>query len=256
MIYIYPYKLYSESARALRDGLSSSLNYRVKLVKPNGNFRPRRDDVIVNWGNSKEPNWIGSSWDLNRPESVANATNKLHSFIMFYEGEVDTPNWSTKQDEAQDWVNDGRTVVVRHVLNGHSGQGIEIIQEGEVPEAPLYVEYKKKRSEWRVHVFKGEVIDTCQKRKRQADRRPTTFNTFVRNHSTGWVFCRDNINPDILRDELAIKAIAALKLDFGAVDIIYNEHEDKYYVLEINTSPGLEGTTLQKYVEVLTQCVV
>jgi D-alanine-D-alanine ligase-like ATP-grasp enzyme len=38
-------------------------------------------------------------------------------------------------------------------------------------------------------------------------------------------------------------------LDFGAVDVIWNEKEDKYYVLEVNTACGLEGTTLDKYVE-------
>ena len=226
------------------------------MVFPNGKFHPKRDDIVINWGNSNSPNWVGSNYDLNQPDSVAIAVNKLSTFQVLEEMQVNTPNWGTSRDEAQATVDDGRTIVVRHVLNGHSGQGIKIVQEGEVPEAPLYVEYKKKRSEWRVHVFKGEVIDTCQKRKRQADSRPASFNTFIRNHSTGWVFCRDNISPDPRRDELAVKAISSLSLDFGAVDIIYNEREDKYYVLEVNTSPGLEGTTLQKYVEVLTQCVV
>ena len=48
-------------------------------------------------------------------------------------------------------------------------------------------------------------------------------------------------------------AIKALGLDFGAVDIIYNEAEDQHYVLEVNTAPGLEGTTLQKYTEAILE---
>jgi len=66
------------------------------------------------------------------------------------------------------------------------------------------------------------------------------------------VFCRDGIAPCTVRNSISIAAVDALCLDFGAVDIIYNEHEDKYYVLEVNSAPGLEGTTLEKYVEALT----
>jgi D-alanine-D-alanine ligase-like ATP-grasp enzyme len=36
-------------------------------------------------------------------------------------------------------------------------------------------------------------------------------------------------------------------LDFGAVDIIYNAKRNECYVLEVNTAPGLEGTTVEKY---------
>ena len=65
----------------------------------------------------------------------------------------------------------------------------------------------------------------------------------------GSVYCRDGITSNSIRDTLAINAIRALHLDFGAVDIIYNERENQFYVLEVNTAPGLEGTTLQKYTE-------
>ena len=45
----------------------------------------------------------------------------------------------------------------------------------------------------------------------------------------------------------------AIDLQFGAVDIIWNEKENKCYVLEINTAPGLVGTTLTKYTEAFTK---
>lgn len=260
MLYLYPYKMGSASAKALRKGLSSSLGYRVKMVHPDGKFKPKRRDTVINWGNSTIPDWeFTPSVDLNSPFAVSLATNKLLTFTtlkQYSEVEsccVTTPRWTTDQNEAQDWLNNGSTIVVRNILNGHSGRGIEIIQEGTLPEAPLFVEYKKKRYEYRVHVFKGEVIDTQQKRKRNTDERPVTFNTFIRNHDNGWVYCRDNINSDIFRDALAILAVQALGLDFGAVDIIYNEHENQNYVLEVNSAPGLEGTTLEKYVGALTR---
>ena len=46
-----------------------------------------------------------------------------------------------------------------------------------------------------------------------------------------------------------------LGLDFGAVDVIWNEHESKAYVLEINTAPGLEGSTVEDYKEFFNRAV-
>lgn len=249
MLYIYPYKLGSDSARQLRNGLSSLLPYRVKLVRPAGRFRPRRDDLVINWGASTKPGWKWHCDDLNQPESISVASNKLSTFQTL-QNIVNIPLFTTDKEEANGWLSAGHTIVCRSLLSSHSGRGIEIVEGGgTLPNVPLYVQYKKKRSEYRVHVVKGEVIDTIQKRKRNASERPDTFNTFIRSYNNGWVFCRDNIVPDVRRDELAIQAIKTLGLDFGACDIIYNEYEDKYYLLEINTAPGLEGTTLQKYVQ-------
>jgi len=47
--------------------------------------------------------------------------------------------------------------------------------------------------------------------------------------------------------DLALQACQALGLNSGAVDIIWNEKENKCYVLEVNTAPGIEGTTCKKY---------
>ena len=239
----------SESAKALRNSLPT----RSKLIRPDGRYRHKLRNKIINWGNSTLP----TSWqwnpntDLNNPECVRRASNKLLAFQRMREYNVQTPIWTISRIEAQELLNAGNTIVVRHTLNGHSGQGIEILSEGTLPEAPLYVVYKKKFSEFRVHVFKGEVIDTQQKKVRDGARDTPTFNSRVRSHANGWVFCRDGIVASPARDLLAIQAITALGLDFGAVDIIYNQQENQYYVLEVNSAPGLEGTTLQKYLEAI-----
>lgn len=252
MLYIYPYKLGSASAKALREGLSSKLGYRVKLVRPDGRFRPRRGDMVINWGNSTQPRWELANPDKNHPAAISAASNKTITFTTLNEADIPTPEFTTSRDTAQSWVDEGITTVVRHTVTGHSGQGIELISEGTVPEAPLYTKYKKKRAEFRVHVANGEVIDTVQKKKRNAEDRPDNFTTFIRSHSNGWVFCREGVTDCARRNSIAVAAVSALKLQFGAVDIIYNALEDKYYVLEVNTAPGLEGTTLQKYVEAFT----
>jgi D-alanine-D-alanine ligase-like ATP-grasp enzyme len=112
------------------------------------------------------------------------------------------------------------------------------------------VQYKKKRHEYRVHFFKVgqnkfEIIDVTQKKKRKGFE---NVDTKIRNHKNGWVYAREDINePQDLRTQ-ALNAAFASDLDFGAVDLIWNEHENKCYVLEVNTAPGLTGTTLSAYV--------
>jgi hypothetical protein len=44
-----------------------------------------------------------------------------------------------------------------------------------------------------------------------------------------------------------------LHLDFGAVDVGWNEHHGEATIYEVNTAPGLEGTTLEKYYEGMAQ---
>lgn len=245
MIYIYPYKLASKSAKDLRKGLSSLLGYKVKLVTPDGNFKPRRDDIVINWGNSQKHNWKANPNDLNFYELVATASNKLESFKLFKENNIPIPEWTTNKEEAKKWKGD---IVVRTILNSHSGRGIVLCNSETIIDAPLYVKYKKKKEEYRVHVFKGKVIDVQQKRKRTDYE---GHDTKIRNHHTGWVYTRENVRIDDALKTIASQAIQALHLDFGAVDIIYNEHENQYYVLEVNTAPGLEGTTLNNYVKEL-----
>jgi glutathione synthase/RimK-type ligase-like ATP-grasp enzyme len=247
MLYIYPYKFYSESARKLRAALPHT-----KFVRPDGRFRPRRTDLVINWGNTHVPNWrFDSRCDLNNPDNVRIAACKLATFNKLEENHVPTPRFTTSRETATTWLDSGSTILCRTLLNSHSGRGIIVVQpDNTLQDAPLYVEYKKKRAEYRVHVFGGEVIDECHKRKRNSEERPENFNTFIRSYNNGWVFCRDGLLPDPNRSRIAIEAVSALGLDFGAVDMIYNEREQQYYVLEVNTAPGLEGTTLTKYLDV------
>ena len=52
--------------------------------------------------------------------------------------------------------------------------------------------------------------------------------------------------PDDI-EQLARDGISALGLDFGALDVVYNERDNKCYLIEANTAPGLEGSTLDLY---------
>ena len=52
----------------------------------------------------------------------------------------------------------------------------------------------------------------------------------------------------------AIKAVQALGLDFGGVDIVETP-DGTGYVIEVNTACGLHGTTITKYCEAINKYV-
>jgi hypothetical protein len=236
-IILYPYKMYSSSAKKLANALNS------QRIFPHGRYRALWNDMVVNWGNSTIPTWYGRI--LNSPDKVANATNKLKTFRLLQEHSVRTPTFTEHRTDAQSWIREGATVYCRTKLGGHSGSGIIIANsEGtDVVDAPLYTYRVKAKKEYRVHVFKGRLLDFQQKKRRNG----VETNNLIRNHRNGYVFTREGVILPTDVGVQAINAVNALGLDFGAVDIGYVEREDKAYVYEVNTAPGLENSTIELY---------
>lgn len=217
-------------------------------------------DTVVNWGSS-QPVQFAAIKILNPGLFVALASDKLEFFEYLFGPESNNPvdsvfvktvEWTTNRVNARAWSQEGSTVVVRHKLKGHSGDGIEIVEPGhEVPEAPLYTKYIFKEKEFRIHVVGGKVIDT-QRKIKDPDKEVVTWK--VRSHANGFIFARNGIEASEERDKLAIAAMKAIMLDFGAVDIIQDK-QGVYYVLEINTAPGLEGLTIELYSQAFKELV-
>src|SRR5512139_1212282 len=232
-----------KSAKKLAEALKPETNRKVLIVRSKSpRFKHKKSDVIVNWGNSHYPQWGNDINPINYPDGVAIAVNKLKTFQELQD-KVNIPKWTTDYETAKQWEDE---IISRNILNGFGGRGIGIHTNLDLPlDSLLYVKYKKKKKEFRVHVFNDEVIDVTQKKKRidyEGDPNPK-----IRNYGNGWVYCREGIEiPEDLFEQ-AKKAIEAVGLTFGAVDIIWNERENKSYVLEINTAPGLEGTTIEAY---------
>lgn len=187
---------------------------------------------------------------------MGKASNKITTFNAI-SSVVSTPEWTTNRETAKSWQGGGRSVVCRTILNGHSGAGIVLSEpDSELPDAPLYVKYVPKEYEYRVHVFGDKVIDIQQKRKRSDF--DGEINNKIRNHHTGWVYCRGSYVPPPCVDEMKAQCIVTIKtlgLDFGAVDVIYSKKNNKFYILEVNTAPGMEGETLNVYAKAILEAV-
>ena len=162
-----------------------------------------------------------------------------------------TPEWTANRMCASSWLGQGFLVVARTILNGNSGAGIVLVNPGEeLVRAPLYVKYVPKKQEYRVHVFQGNVVDV-QRKARRKDVPDDAIDWKIRNHANGFIFARGEDLGEVPQDVLdqSVLAMNLCGLDFGAVDVIYNDKEAKAYVLEVNTAPGLSGSTLDGYVE-------
>lgn len=238
MIKLRPYKLGSKSAKLLAQAL------RIKRLRENSSYRPPARCTIVNWGSSKP---LAHMNVINRPEAVRRAANKLTALQTMKAANLSVPDFTSNSDVAKEWQEDGYRIVCRTILSGHSGNGIIIAQPDDVlPYAPLYTKYTKKDREYRVHVFKGRIIDVCEKRKRSGH---DVANSLIRTLNNGWVYCRTMVSLSDAGRSLSIAAVRSLGLDFGAVDLIAKD--DRYWVLEVNSAPGLQGTSLQAYVNEL-----
>lgn len=246
---VLPYKSSSKSAVVIANELGCK---RMNLT--NSRVVDNPNTSIINWGNSTtDLSHLPSVKVYNVAENVRLASHKLDFFkaIEQYndanqDSPVSIPDWTSKVSVARRWYTEGNDVVVRNVMQGHSGDGLELISYDEsilakdaVPKAPLYTKYMKKRDEYRVHVVGQEAIFLQRKAPRYSDSRIVDYQ--IRNTANGFIFVTEGLNPNPLVESEAVKAVVALGLDFGAVDVIWNERRGKATVIEVNTACGLKS---------------
>jgi glutathione synthase/RimK-type ligase-like ATP-grasp enzyme len=248
---ILPYKKGSRSVRALADALNCKV---LRLV--NCKWKPKQDTIVINWGASEfgplhevfapdaEQALLekGISIDiLNSPIRTREVTDKLKFFQAMSDTGI-TPAFWTDCDSIP---SDTYPIVCRTVLNGHSGAGIVIADSpSELVDAPLYVKYVKKQKEFRIHVGKGGVIIAEQQKVKRSGTEILSWR--IRNHANGFIYQRQRIDVPLVVRSVAQSCLAATGLDFGAVDVIYTKG-GKAFVLEVNTAPGLSGSTIEDY---------
>lgn len=247
---LLPYKQISLSATGLSHKLGAKrINLRTQA------FSPRKEHVIINWGNSSDyAKKLERSVQLflNKPEAVALSVNKIAFYGLCSQHKLPGPTWTTLKKQAQEWAQE-HVVVARTLVEAHAGRGIIIVEKGGVvPDAKVYTLYVPKRDEFRIHVARGNIVDIQQKKLRNGIQEK---NYKVRSHSNGWIFARNGIKcPDVCQ-KAALDVMGAIGLDFGAIDVGYMQSKDRATVYEVNTAPGIEGTTLDIYAKTITKII-
>lgn len=230
----------------------------LRLRPERGVFAARNNDVVVNWGLSVIPSNLRNvrTW-INHPDNVAVSSNKLLAFRKYRNMPVpvesfEMPDSTEDFSMAKNWIAAGNTVYCRTVTQGHSGRGIVVARtEEQLVYAPLYTKGFKAKWEYRVHVCGDNIIDMVKKGRRR-DITLDDLGRDVRNYASGYIFIRDNIDVPQEVQDAAKNAVAFYGLHFGAVDIGWHPNRGAV-VYEVNTAPGLTGTSLQTYINALRE---
>lgn len=176
--------------------------------------------------------------------------DKLEQYLWFTSNSIPCPEYTTSRQQAREWIEGGDVVFCRTLTRASEGRGIVVAETvDQLAQARVYTKYKKKKREFRVHIFKNSIVQVVDKRKRSGwvDDRDTR----IRNTNNGYVFCRSVENiPEGLHD-LALAASKVTSSDFKGVDIGYNELHKELFVIEVNSAPGIEGSNVDDYVNTI-----
>lgn len=124
-------------------------------------------------------------------------------------------------------------------LFSHVG-GNDLLNPPAAPE--FYVKKENIVEEIRIHSFNEKSIRAGIKKPRPgAQQHP-----WIRSYDGGWSIIYDGFESKKAQRELAHKAVKALGLNFGAVDL-GKRADGSWIVLEVNRAPGLEGGSVTTY---------
>lgn len=198
-------------------------------------------DSVVCWGNG----YTGRLPSLNR-----NATqfNKLQQLSVLSSPE--SHNLRTVPFFSATAVPTTAFPCFMRKLSHAGGTDIRLALEPE--HASLYqrngwafaTKYVPTRTEYRVWVYRRQHLGTYEK----VLARPAEFlasRRFGANFDNGYSFqlvASENVPREAV--DMAAQAVDALGLDFGAVDMLLGR-DNNYYILEVNTAPGVEGPDRQ-----------
>lgn len=247
-MYVYSYSEFSQGARAIASAIGGK---RIRHTESTFVGNPKK--IVINWGSSSVSNEVEKCRVINHPTGINEVSDKIEFFKWATNNTIACVPWTTDKGIALHWSLNGHTVVARLKTKSHSADGLQIfapVPGTVIPDAPLYTQYVPKKDEFRVHFMNKRIIDV-QRKALRPNTDPNEVNWKVRNLSGGFIFVRNDFtlpasHPVI---ELSEHMIKYIPLDFGAIDIIYNEKSNRAYALEVNTAPGVSGTTLETYAE-------
>lgn len=273
---ILSYNKFSQGAKTLKAELVKR-GHKVRILETPSKFN--LNNVSVIWGNNKAANKLFERFpreELAYP-TILNRYSRgvgVNKNLFFRElPRIIQREWMPLAvfDKAsvikaiKNHKGDG-VFVCRTILTGHSGEGIVIVDkntpEADIPDCKLYTEYIKKKDEYRLHYSgTGRSFLQHKLRNRQAIAEGRV-DYRVRNLANGWVYVQDDVTqwPKAKQDaynnfvQNAIRPVMIeYGMNFGAFDFIYNEAQNRFYLLELNSAPGLGEDTAPFYADVVEE---
>lgn len=258
MLYVLYKNTGVHSGRALRKMLAGLVSERVKggypkrfasLIKAG-----ETPTVLINLGVTDDLPYEGEF--INDQDMVRAASNKRKARQIFAEKGVPSPKLYLTADA----VAKEDLPVIGRTSYHHKGRGfwycktLADVRRAARAGATHFLEFIPNTREYRIHTFIKRKHRESEERELdhyvsikisekvwQGEGQPNKLEP-QKNHSFGWTF----LGPQNRREEeldlvrhAAKQAIAALGLDFGAVDVMYRIRTKEAYVLEVNSSPSL-----------------
>lgn len=220
----------SDGARQLAQALFKDGARRIRQAK-----EIKEPGLVVNWGESIAP---GLNQNAGR--------SKRTEMEKFLKADVPTLKVSfTRPEDVDGWL----------ARAASHQEGRDLLKPGGFTPA-LWTRWENLKWEFRVHVFRrGPGLDgLVSVRLGSKFPRPDVKSphAWIRSYAGGWRILYDaeaQVRAAKIKGlrKAAAKAIDALGLDFGAVDLGVRERDGGIMVLEVNSAPGLEGHTLEVY---------
>lgn len=189
----------------------------------------------------------GKVGELNTGKAIGTQKHRIDQLHVLKMAGVDVPSWIPSPPSAGTPLI-AHTVAHEHGLFGRTlsnvgkGDGVQFYPVGstlDLKNHAFFTAVIPKARQFRVHVVRNKG---CRREVMPLNPSDLIWNIDVNAKEVIAKHYPSNLI------QVAVAAVKALKLDFGAVDIVQDKY-NKLYVLEVNTAPGLGGDTLAWYVE-------
>lgn len=250
-LYISYSKWSSVTGRKLKEALGCQRFSKWVTYKRRGQ---RTGDIVINWGASvghgiSERLYAKATAKmLNTPDMLALNKDKHGALVLMHAASVSAvPSWLIADVPADAYP------VVARTPNHFGGSGLwrcnnkEELMAARGRGANHATKLLIKAGEFRVHILLDKAVRIVRKVKAREDAID-----LCRSHKNGWKFKQVAVgNIPVGLEVLAANAVKAIGLQMGAVDVVLQKGTNKLIVLEVNSTPGLEGHSLEAWATAL-----
>jgi hypothetical protein len=233
----------AKTGRALFEAIKNKTNHLVRRAFKTSPLPST--DVLIRWGSSCTGSF---SKELNSAQGVANASNKgkmmrlLKANTLIQTAPVSMICDGERYDGSPDDYVYVRTTTT---MNVEYGKFRDLASRAIYVSKPLI----NRAHEYRVQVFNGKIVGIYEKKPHQQDTRLfKSWNCHFYKLDPAVCTCREK------GQAMAIEAVKTMGLLFGGVDLVKTT-DNKYYVIEVNSSPGLNSLNVDKWADMMLEYV-
>jgi len=228
--------------RGSTQGIKKHLQHNNFKIRRNDKVRQQEVDLLVRWGCTS--NYTASK-TLNKASAISTCNNKKLCRELFITKEINTP----KMYQMNTITTEDFPVIVRP-LNHSRGRNVylcknffDLTEANSKTNGNNYIsQYIQKDREFGIFVFNNRITSVIEKLpKIDGANNNIAWNVAQGTHAF------ENVGWDtwpLKACVLALKAVNAIGLDFGRIDIIAKG--DEYYVLEVNSAHSLTSDYRQE----------